>query len=440
VDLSERTAPLPTVTPLDCIILAFANANAKGGGRHNWGDEGVFLRGKHRQSGPSDAAKSYKYYTVMISAMECPGCGKTFLHPVTTDGVKVDACYDCTGMWTSRTDLNKLVVGEIRLGKPKGTNDRSCPRDGERLDRVFLSGEEVERKDVELDQCAACEGIWFDGGELEAVGDIQSRLKEKTEGRAEGWSLRDRRMRILSQIYGIDKPLSTRPQRVSSQFIARVYRLLALGIVLMGLGMVGWGLMVLSPDRSIRIFAWVFYVIAFITEIVIIIIISMMRRKRQSQIGLYLIFTTLMGVTAGPLPVFLVARGQLSLVLSVFVLTAGIFVILSIIVHSTKANLEHWGRHLLPMLGLLIFMEIILIILSFTGVLPGSSTTWLILGISILGATLFCGFILYDTSRLLHKAEPGDEVLMAMELFLDFVNLFIELLRIAAILSEVLET
>jgi modulator of FtsH protease len=53
------------------------------------------------------------------------------------------------------------------------------------------------------------------------------------------------------------------------------------------------------------------------------------------------------------------------------------------------------------------------------------------LAIASVGVLLFCGYILYDTSRILH--EPDDDpVGAALRLFLDVVNLFVFLLRILA--------
>lgn len=51
------------------------------------------------------------------------------------------------------------------------------------------------------------------------------------------------------------------------------------------------------------------------------------------------------------------------------------------------------------------------------------------LAIASVGVLLFCGYILYDTSRLLRDPE-ADAVSAALRLFLDVVNLFIFLLRI----------
>ncbi len=52
------------------------------------------------------------------------------------------------------------------------------------------------------------------------------------------------------------------------------------------------------------------------------------------------------------------------------------------------------------------------------------------LAIASVGVLLFCGYILYDTSRILHDRDDNDAVGAALRLFLDVVNLFVFLLRI----------
>ncbi|WP_394825284.1 Bax inhibitor-1 family protein [Pendulispora albinea] len=52
------------------------------------------------------------------------------------------------------------------------------------------------------------------------------------------------------------------------------------------------------------------------------------------------------------------------------------------------------------------------------------------LAIASVGVLLFSGYILYDTSRILHDRSENDAVGAALRLFLDVVNLFLFLLRI----------
>lgn len=50
--------------------------------------------------------------------------------------------------------------------------------------------------------------------------------------------------------------------------------------------------------------------------------------------------------------------------------------------------------------------------------------------LSVGGAVLFCGFILFDTHLIMHKLSPEEYVMASVNLYLDFINLFIYILRI----------
>jgi modulator of FtsH protease len=52
------------------------------------------------------------------------------------------------------------------------------------------------------------------------------------------------------------------------------------------------------------------------------------------------------------------------------------------------------------------------------------------LAVASVGVLLFCGYILFDTSRLLQARDEQDPVGAALRLFLDVMNLFLFLLRI----------
>lgn len=46
------------------------------------------------------------------------------------------------------------------------------------------------------------------------------------------------------------------------------------------------------------------------------------------------------------------------------------------------------------------------------------------------GALVFCGFIIYDTSLLMKQLSPEEHILASINLYLDIVNLFLHILRI----------
>jgi FtsH-binding integral membrane protein len=54
---------------------------------------------------------------------------------------------------------------------------------------------------------------------------------------------------------------------------------------------------------------------------------------------------------------------------------------------------------------------------------------------SMFGAVLFSGYILYDTSNIMHHMGPDDYILAAVSLYLDIINLFLYLLEILRMLQ-----
>ena len=49
---------------------------------------------------------------------------------------------------------------------------------------------------------------------------------------------------------------------------------------------------------------------------------------------------------------------------------------------------------------------------------------------AIAGALLFSAFIVFDTHMLMHKLSPEEYILASINLYLDIINLFVEILRI----------
>ena len=139
---------------------------------------------------------------------------------------------------------------------------------------------------------------------------------------------------------------------------------------------------------------------------------------------LYWGFAVLMGLSLSTL--FLVYTG--ASIATTFFATAGAFAGLSLWGYTTKKDLSGFGTFLIMgVVGLLIAMVI--------NIFVGSST--LALAISFLGVLIFAGLTAYDTQRLKREymALRGTEfagkaiILGALSLYLDFINMFLFLLR-----------
>lgn len=119
---------------------------------------------------------------------------------------------------------------------------------------------------------------------------------------------------------------------------------------------------------------------------------------------------------------------SLSSITSVFFLTAGIFGIMAIYGALTKKDLTSWGSLLFMGLLGIILAGVVNIFLHSSG---------LDFAINIIGVIIFVGLTAYDTQKIkkLAASNLGFSVVTigmwgALELYLDFINLFLKLLSL----------
>jgi len=136
---------------------------------------------------------------------------------------------------------------------------------------------------------------------------------------------------------------------------------------------------------------------------------------------LFVAYSALNGVTLSVVALVYTANS----IASTFVITAGMFGAMSIYGYVTKRDLTSWGSFL--------FMGLIgVVIASVVNIFVASSTvSWVISGI---GVIVFIGLTAYDTWKIKAMAAQGTEgrkpaILGALTLYLDFINLFLMLLR-----------
>ena len=137
------------------------------------------------------------------------------------------------------------------------------------------------------------------------------------------------------------------------------------------------------------------------------------------------IFAALMGASLSS--IFLAYTG--TSITRVFFITAGTFGAMSIYGYTTKRDLTKLGSFL--MMGL-----IGIIIASLVNIFLKSSMMYFV--ISIIGVLVFVGLTAYDTQKIknMYLASDSGElmgkkaVMGALTLYLDFINLFIMLLRL----------
>lgn len=136
---------------------------------------------------------------------------------------------------------------------------------------------------------------------------------------------------------------------------------------------------------------------------------------------IFIAYSALNGITLSVVALVYTANS----ITSTFVTTAGMFGAMSVYGYMTKRDLTSWGSFL--------FMGLIgVVIASVVNIFVGSSAvSWVISGIGVL---VFTGLTAYDTWKIKAMAAQGSEgrkpaILGALTLYLDFINLFLMLLR-----------
>jgi Zn-finger nucleic acid-binding protein len=107
--------------------------------------------------------------------MKCPACSNELSH-ADVNGVEVDVCKGgCGGIWFDNYEFKKFDephehAGEELLGSeidPNVTVDHSEKRNCPKCENIIMMRHFFSvKKEVELDECAGCAGIWLDTGEL----------------------------------------------------------------------------------------------------------------------------------------------------------------------------------------------------------------------------------------------------------------------------------
>ncbi len=210
-----------------------------------------------------------------------------------------------------------------------------------------------------------------------------------------------------------------------STLIRKVYLWMTLALTVTGLTSY---YVATSPSMMYAIFSnsILFYGL-MIAEVALVVILSARIEKLSFPVaaGMFTLYSVLNGVLMAS--IFVVFT--MSSIASTFFVTAGMFCVMALIGTFTKTDLTKMG-------GILMMALIGVIIASLVNIFLGNSTLELI--ISVAGVIIFTGLTAWDAQKIKNMlATNGDTgewgqklaVLSALSLYLDFVNLFLYLLR-----------
>lgn len=179
-----------------------------------------------------------------------------------------------------------------------------------------------------------------------------------------------------------------------------------------------------NPNMLYNIFSTSLYYVIIIAELIIVIFLSA-RIQKMNPLTAKISFLLYSIVTGLTLSMIFVAFEITSIIL-VLIITAFIFLIFALLGYFTKIDLSKYST--IFMMGL-----IGILIATIINIFLNSAMFDIIL--SWIGIILFIGLVAYDIQKIKRYSmiiEDQDKaaILGALELYLDFINIFLRLLRL----------
>ena len=218
-------------------------------------------------------------------------------------------------------------------------------------------------------------------------------------------------------------------------YMIRVYNYMATGVALTGL--VAWltysaavtqtsaGLELTSFGHAVFQSPLMWVLVLAPLGLVFAISFGINRLQPGTALMLFFVYAGLLGVSLAS--IFLIYTG--TSIARVFFISAATFGALSLYGYTTQRDLTGIGSFMFMGLIGIIIASLVNIFLRSTGL------DW---AISVIGVLVFAGLTAYDTQRIKEMFNPMDDgtiggrkaVMGALSLYLDFINLFLMLLRL----------
>jgi uncharacterized protein len=212
------------------------------------------------------------------------------------------------------------------------------------------------------------------------------------------------------------------------QHMLRVYNYMAGGLALTGA--VAW--LASTPQIARVIYGTPLMWVVMLAPLGLVFFLSF--RIQSMSLGAaqatFWSYSALMGLSLGF--IFLVYTG--ASIFSTFFITAATFLGMSLYGYTTRRDLTGMGAFMMMGLWGIIVASLVSMVLAMFGV-PSSALQF---AISIVGVVVFTGLTAYDTQVIKEIYFAGDDqvvagkkaIMGALRLYLDFINLFLMLLRL----------
>lgn len=210
-----------------------------------------------------------------------------------------------------------------------------------------------------------------------------------------------------------------------NQFYAKIYGLVGMGIGLSAL--VSILMLYVFPENMASIMtghSYIYYGAIFLELALVFMASGAARKNTPAALPLFLTYSAINGFTLS----FIIAAYTGGTVVQAFVSSAIVFFVMALLGMTTKKDLSGFSKAFTAAI-------IGIIVASLVNLFLGSSMISFF--ISIISVLIFSGLIAYDNQMIKRvyestggNVQDGWAISMALSLYLDFINLFISLLRI----------
>jgi uncharacterized protein len=213
---------------------------------------------------------------------------------------------------------------------------------------------------------------------------------------------------------------------VSKSFVSNVFSYMTLALVVSGVAAYWFAAsgMIMNLLEGSRIFLWIIMLAPL--GMVLVMNFAFNKLSYAALIGIFVAYSFVTGVSLSV--IFLIYA--MATIAKVFFITAGLFTTMAVIGYTTKTDLTRMGSILrMALIGIVIAMVV-------NWFMQSAAMDYVI---SCIGVLVFTGLVAYDTQKIKRigagveygTAEAGKLAVMgALSLYLDFINLFLFLLRI----------
>ena len=163
--------------------------------------------------------------------------------------------------------------------------------------------------------------------------------------------------------------------------------------------------------------------VALIGGLIIIIALRAARDVAPLNLILLIVFATLEGIVLGQVLELYISAGLSLIVFQAAAATAVATLTAGVVGYSTKRDLSNLG-------GFLFGALVIVVVASLVGLFIQAPLLWTV--ISAVSAILFTAFLIYDLNRVarIQGASEGQAIMLAVSVYLDIYNLFLDLLTL----------